>query len=60
MCTLHRSNYIITLLKGLGIKTGVDLNKLIEVGAYISGILGRQTASKVALATGTTLKWPIV
>lgn len=41
---------VVYLLEGLGIETGVDLNKLIDVGAFISAALDRQTTSKVARA----------
>jgi hydroxymethylglutaryl-CoA lyase len=41
---------VVYLLQGLGIPTGVSLEKVIEAGDYISRILGRQTTSKVALA----------
>ena len=36
---------------GMGIETGIDLDHLIDAGNFISGVLGRQTRSKVALAT---------
>jgi len=39
------------LLNGLGIRTNVDLVKLIEAGNFISQILGRPTGSKVSYAT---------
>lgn len=44
------SEDVIYLLNGLGIKSGVDLNKLIDAGNYISGVLGRENQSKVARA----------
>lgn len=44
---------VLYLLNGLEIETGVDLRKLIEAGSWISGQLGRQSGSKVALATGS-------
>ena len=34
----------------MGIETGVDLDKLIDAGAYISEFLGRKTQSRVATA----------
>jgi len=43
---------VLYMLNGLGIKTGVDLSKLIDAGAYISEFLGRDSGSKVALAVG--------
>jgi hypothetical protein len=38
------------MLNGLGIATGVDLDKLAEAGQFICAALGRAPASKVALA----------
>jgi len=44
------SEDVLYLLDGLGIETGVDLAKLAEAGAFISGHLGRESGSKVARA----------
>ena len=41
---------VLYLLNGLGINTGVDLNKLIQAGQYITQQLHRNTGSKVAAA----------
>ncbi len=41
---------VVYLLHGLGIQTGIDLDKLIDAGAYISQVLGRKPASRVANA----------
>ena len=41
---------VVYLLHGLGIDTGVDLDKLRAAGAFISGHLGRPSASRVARA----------
>ncbi len=41
---------VVYMLKGLGIETGINLDKLIAAGLRISAALGRQTASSVALA----------
>jgi hydroxymethylglutaryl-CoA lyase len=38
------------MLNGLGIDTGVDLDRLIEAGLFICGRLNRGTGSKVAMA----------
>jgi hydroxymethylglutaryl-CoA lyase len=35
------------MLQGLGMQTGVDLDQLVEIGQWISGLLGREPASKV-------------
>ena len=41
---------VVYLLHGLGIETGIDLNRLIEAGEFICAALGRATNSKVARA----------
>ncbi|ODS91486.1 MAG: hydroxymethylglutaryl-CoA lyase [Comamonas sp. SCN 65-56] len=41
---------VVYLLHGLGIDTGIDLDKLVDAGAYISGVLGRKPQSRVAVA----------
>jgi hydroxymethylglutaryl-CoA lyase len=41
---------VLYLLDGLGIRTGVDIEKLIAAGTYICGVLGRPTHSKAARA----------
>ena len=41
---------VLYLLDGLGIETGVDMDKLIAAGEYICGVLGRPTHSKAARA----------
>ncbi|XP_025091353.1 hydroxymethylglutaryl-CoA lyase, mitochondrial-like [Pomacea canaliculata] len=46
---------VVYMLNGLAIKTGVDINKLLEAGQYISNAIGRKTGSKVALATHSCL-----
>lgn len=43
---------VVYLLNGLGVNTGVDLDKLLSAGRYISEVLKRPTASKVAQARG--------
>jgi hydroxymethylglutaryl-CoA lyase len=44
------SEDVLYLLSGLGIQTGVDLQKLAAAGRFISAELGREPASKVARA----------
>ena len=44
------SEDVLYMLNGLGIATGVDLDKLAEAGQFICTALGRAPASKVALA----------
>jgi hydroxymethylglutaryl-CoA lyase len=41
---------VVYMLNGLGIETGIDLEKLAAAGAAICAELGRPPASKVALA----------
>ena len=41
---------VVYLLHGLGIHTGLDLDALVDAGAFISGVLGRPPASRVARA----------
>lgn len=41
---------VVYLLQGLGIHTGLDLDALVDAGAFISGVLGRPPASRVARA----------
>jgi hydroxymethylglutaryl-CoA lyase len=43
---------VVHLLDGLGYESGIDLSKLIEAGAFISGVLQRTTSSRVARALG--------
>ncbi|MCW8891200.1 MAG: hydroxymethylglutaryl-CoA lyase [Sedimenticola sp.] len=41
---------VLYMLNGLGIKTGIDMDKLLQAGDYISRHLQREPASKVARA----------
>jgi hydroxymethylglutaryl-CoA lyase len=38
------------MLHGMGIETGIDLDALIDAGAFISDFLGRPSGSRVARA----------
>eukprot|EP00013_Stygamoeba_regulata_P023093 CAMPEP_0177648274 /NCGR_PEP_ID=MMETSP0447-20121125/10743_1 /TAXON_ID=0 /ORGANISM="Stygamoeba regulata, Strain BSH-02190019" /LENGTH=406 /DNA_ID=CAMNT_0019150909 /DNA_START=698 /DNA_END=1918 /DNA_ORIENTATION=- len=44
------SEDVLYMLQGLGIETHVDLNKLIDTGRFIFGVLGKPTRSRVATA----------
>jgi hydroxymethylglutaryl-CoA lyase len=44
---------VVYMLHGLGIETGVDLRRLVEIGRWICGVLGREPASKVNKAFKT-------
>ncbi|MCE9774320.1 hydroxymethylglutaryl-CoA lyase [Shewanella algae] len=46
------SEDLVYMLHGMGIDTGIDLNKLARAGRQISQQLGRETGSKVARALG--------
>ena len=41
---------VVYMLQGMGIETGIDLDKLIDAGAYMSDYLGRRSGSRVAVA----------
>jgi hydroxymethylglutaryl-CoA lyase len=41
---------VVYMLHGMGMKTGVDLDRLVEIGAWISNILGRDYGSKAGKA----------
>ena len=41
---------VVYLLHGMGIDTGIDLDRLVDAGVFISEALGRTTASRVARA----------
>lgn len=41
---------VVYMLHGLGIETGIDLDLLVEAGAYISSVLGRKPTSRAGNA----------
>ena len=41
---------VVFLLNGLGIETGINIDKLVDAGAFISGVLGRPPVSRVGKA----------
>jgi hydroxymethylglutaryl-CoA lyase len=41
---------VVFLLDGLGIATGIDLQRLVDAGAFISGVLGRAPVSRAGKA----------
>ena len=47
---------VIYMLNGLGIRTGVDLDRLVDIGQWICGVLNRKPASKAALAISAKKK----
>ncbi len=44
------SEDVVFMLDGLGIETGIDLNALVDAGAFISGVLGRAPVSRAGKA----------
>ena len=44
------SEDVVYMLHGLGIRTGIDLDKLAETGRWLAGLLGRDTGSKAGKA----------
>src|SRR5690349_9778430 len=47
---------VVYMLNGLGVKTGVDLRRLVEIGRWICGVLGREPSSKVNRAIAAKRK----
>ena len=45
------SEDVVYMLEGLGMGTGVDLDKLVETGRWLSALLGRASGSKVTVAS---------
>jgi hydroxymethylglutaryl-CoA lyase len=41
---------VVYMLHGMGIETGIDLDKLIDAGVFISDFLGRKPNSRAATA----------
>ena len=41
---------VLFMLRGLGIDTGIDLDQLVDAGAFISGVLGRPPVSRAGKA----------
>ena len=44
------SEDVVYMLHGLGIDTGIDLDRLSETGRWLAALLGRETGSKVGKA----------
>ena len=47
---------VVYMLNGVGAPTGVDLDKLVDIGAWICGVLGREPSSKAARALAAKRK----
>jgi len=41
---------VLFMLRGLGIETGVDLERLVDAAEYISGVIGRKPVSRTGSA----------
>lgn len=48
------SEDVVYMLHGMGIATGVDLEKLSDTGRWLAALLGRETGSKAGKAMGAT------
>ncbi|HNV83239.1 MAG TPA: hydroxymethylglutaryl-CoA lyase, partial [Arenimonas sp.] len=44
---------VVYMLEGIGMQTGIQLDKLIDTGRWLSQLLGRETGSKVNRASTT-------
>jgi hydroxymethylglutaryl-CoA lyase len=38
---------VVYMMNGMGVRTGVDLDKLVDIGRWICGVLGKEPSSKV-------------
>jgi len=47
---------VVYMLNGLGVRTGVDLDRLVDIGAWICGILKKAPSSKAARALAAKRK----
>jgi hydroxymethylglutaryl-CoA lyase len=47
---------VVYMLNGLGVRTGIDLERLVEIGQWISGILNRDYGSKAGKAIAAKRK----
>ena len=47
---------VVYMLHGLGMDTGIDLGRLVEIGQWISGVLGKEPASKAGRALAAKKK----
>ena len=50
------SEDVVYMLHGLGIRTGVDLDRLVEIGQWICGVLKREPSSKAGQAIAAKRK----
>ena len=48
--------HIVSFRHGMGLSTGIDLEKLLEAGQFICNVLGRPSLSKVGMAASASSK----
>jgi hydroxymethylglutaryl-CoA lyase len=48
------SEDVVYMLHGMGMRTGVDLDALVDTGRWLAALLGRETSSKVTRARGAS------
>ena len=49
---------LVYMMHGMGIQTGIDLDRLVDAGVFATAALGRQPTSRVARAVGRASKRP--
>ena len=47
---------VVYMLHGLGVRTGIDLEKLVDIGGWIAGVLGKASNSKAGKAIAAKRK----
>ena len=47
---------VVYMLHGMGLDTGIDLDRLVDAGEFISGVLGRPSQSKAGTAIANQRK----
>jgi hydroxymethylglutaryl-CoA lyase len=47
------SEDVVYMLEGMGMRTGIDIEKLIDTGRWLSALLGRASGSKVTVASSS-------
>jgi hydroxymethylglutaryl-CoA lyase len=47
---------VVYMLNGLGMETGVDLDRVVGIGQWICGVLGKESASKAGRALAAKLR----
>ena len=47
---------VVYMLHGVGVRTGIDLDRLVDIGQWISGVLKRDYGSKAGKAIAAKKK----